>query len=149
MKKIFAIAAAALFIMSASAVFAAGNVGPGLGRLALAGKSGPGWELLGTFLNGICGNGTFAITTGTLGYQEGARIGMNEDVKVFVAQNMDSLATDIAKGEGEYIDALAALMQEDKAEFNSKMKANFRNIYTSYGLSAEEVAENILKVAKS
>lgn len=148
MKKTLTSVLAVLVIMSGTALFA-DNIGPGLGKIALEGKSGKGWELLGTFLNALCGNGTFAITTGTLGYKEGARIGMNEDVKVFVAQNMDALATDIAKGEGEYLDTLASLMQEDKVEFNGKMKANFKNIYTSYGLSAEEVAENILKVAKS
>ena len=147
MKKLFALVAVVFFLASASA-FAAGNVGPGLGRVVLQGQRGPVMELIGTFLNGIFCNGTFAITTGTLGYQNGAVIGMNEEVKVFVAQNMDNLATDIAKGEGEYLDSLATLMQvEDKVAFNGKMKANFKNIYTAYGLTSDEVAENILKVA--
>lgn len=149
MKKVLVSMMIAFFLVSGTAVFA-DNVGTGLGRVALQGKSGKGWELLGTFLNALCGNGTFAITTGTLGYRNGARIGMNEDVKVFVAQNMDSLATDLARGEGEYLDTLANLMQiEDKAVFNSKMKANFNNIYTSYGVSSEQVVENIYKVANS
>ena len=150
MKKIFATLVATIFIMSGTSVFA-DNIGPGLGRVALAGKSGQGWELLGTFLNyALCANGLFAISTGTLGYKNGARIGMNEDVKIFVAQNMDSLATDMAKGESEYLDTLANLMKiENKADFNNKMKTNFSNIYTSFGVSSEQVAENIFKVANS
>ena len=149
MKKILVTTIVALFVITGTSVFA-DNIGPGLGRLALAGKSGKGWDLLGTFLNGICGNGTFAITTGTLGYKQGARIGMNEEVKNFVAQNMDSLASDMAKGEGEYLDTLANLMKiENKADFNNKMKTNFSNIYTSFGVSSEQVAENIIKVANS
>ena len=139
----------AIFFLTSASAFAVDNIGPGLGRVALKGQKGKLMELVGTFLNGLCGNGTFAITTGTLGYKEGATIGMNHEVKTFVAQNMDSLATDIAKGEGEYLDALAALMQvEDKVSFNNKMKTNFRNIYTVYGLTSDEVAENILKVAE-
>ncbi|MCL1910810.1 MAG: DUF3015 domain-containing protein [Leptospirales bacterium] len=147
MKKLFA--SVTMVFLLTSSVFAADNIGPGLGRVLLKGNRGKVMELLGTFLNGLCGNGTFAITTGTLGYQNGAAIGMNEEVKTFVAQNMDGLATDIAKGEGEYLDALGVLVQvEDKVAFNSKMKANFRNIYTAYGLTSDEVAENILKVAE-
>ena len=149
MKKLFALIVAVFFLASSSA-FAADNIGPGLGRLLLKGQKGKVMELVGTFLNALCGNGTFAITTGTLGYQDGVAIGMNEEVKNFVAQNMDGLATDMAKGEGEYLDTLAALMQiEDKAEFNSKLKANFSNIYTSYGVNADQVTENILKITQS
>ena len=148
MKKILSICIVSIFL-SASAVFA-DNVGPGLGRMVLKGQRGKVMELIGTFLNGICANGTFAITKGTLDYKDGASIGMNEEVKNFVAKNMDNLATDMAKGDGEYLDTLAALMEiADKAEFNSKMKANFSNIYTSYGVSAEQVAENIFKVMQS
>jgi hypothetical protein len=149
MKKLFVSVSTVLLICASSAVFA-DNIGPGLGRVLLKGSKGKALELVGTFLNSLCANGTFAITTGTLGYQEGAAIGMNEDVTEFVAQNMDGLATDIARGEGEYLDTLASIMQvEDKTLFGSKMKENFRSIYTSYGLSAEEVAENIFKVAQS
>ena len=148
MKKILIVCVVSIFL-STSAVFA-DNVGPGLGRVVLQGQRGKVMELIGTFLNGIFCNGTFAITTGTLGYKNGAAIGMKEEVRTFIAQNMDNLATDMAKGEGEYLDSLATLMQvENKTEFNSKMKANFSNIYTSYGVSADQVAENIYKITQS
>ena len=148
MKKILTVCVVSL-CLTGSAVFA-DNVGPGLGRLVLQGQRGKVMELIGTFLNNLCGNGTFAITTGTLGYHDGASIGVNEEVRTFIAQNMDNLATDMAKGEGEYLDTLATLMKvENKGEFNSKMKVNFSNIYTSYGVSADQVAENIYKVTQS
>jgi hypothetical protein len=149
MKKILSVCVISIFMLSTNLVYA-DNVGAGLGRVALQGQKGKVMELIGTFLNGLCGNGTFAITTGTLGYKNGATIGLNEEVKNFIAQNMDNLATDMAKGDGEYIDTLATLMQiENKSEFNNKMKANFSNIYTSYGVSAEQVAENIYKLTQS
>ena len=148
MKKILTICVVSIFL-SGSAVFA-DNIGPGLGRVLLQGQRGKVMELLGTCLNATFANGTFAITTGTLGYHDGATIGMNEEVKSFIARNMDNLATDMAKGDGEYLDTLATLMKvENKTEFNSKMKANFSNIYTSYGVSADQVTENIYKVTQS
>lgn len=124
----------------------ADNVGPGLGRVALEGKSGKVWELVGTFLNGICANGTFAITSGTLGYKEGAKIGLNA-ADVYIAENMDDLANDIAKGDGEYVDTLARIMKvDDRSAFKDTLHKNFNKIYTSKDVSAQEVAENIKKL---
>ena len=141
MKKSFLVAAAVAMV-SCAGLFA-DNVGPGLGRIALEGKSGKGWELLGTFLNGLCYNGTFAITFGTSGYQDGARIGM-ADADLFIAENMDSLAKDIAIGEGEYLDTLTDILAvEDKVAFKTTLHENFSNIYTSSKVSADEVSSRI------
>lgn len=148
MKKILVAFLSIGVLFTASQAFA-DNIGPGLGRVLLEGKSGKGMELLGTCLNGTSGNGTFAITSGTLGYKDGALIGVNI-VDVYVAQNMDNLAIDIAKGEGEYVDTLAHLMEvEDKAAFISKLNQNFNSIFTSEAITSEQVAENIRRVHKA
>ena len=121
----------------------ADNIGPGLGRVALQGKSGKVWEFIGTTLNGICGNGTFAITSGTLGYKEGATIGYNA-ADLYIAENMDDLANDIAKGDGEYLDTLAQIMKvQDKSAFKDKLHKNFDKIYTSKDITSKEVSDNI------
>ena len=136
------IASVMFFALAGTQVFA-DNIGPGLGRTALKGKSGKVMELVGTFLNGLCGNGTFAITSGTSGYQEGATIGLNS-VDLYVAENMDSLANDIAKGNGEYLDTLAHLMKvENKDAFKENLHKNFNKIYTSKDVSSKEVVANI------
>lgn len=133
------------FTFIASNVFA-NNAGVGIGTVLLKGKQGKVMELIATCLNGLCGNGTFAITTGTLGYKEGAVIGINI-VDVYVAENMDSLANDIAKGDGEYIDTLAHLMKvENKDAFKEKLHNNFNKIYTSEGVTSTEVVANINQV---
>ena len=130
---------------AASNVFA-NNAGVGIGTVLLKGKQGKVMELIATCLNGLCGNGTFAITTGTLGYKKGAVIGMNA-VDVYVAENMDPLANDIAKGDGEYLDTLAFLMKvENKDAFKDKLHKNFNKIYTSKNVTSKEVVANINEI---
>ena len=141
MKKFVAVLLAFMLIGS---VFAfADNIGPGLGRIALQGKTGKGWEILGLTLNGLGGNGVFAITFGTSGYQNGAKIGKAE-TNTFIAENMDALAADIAKGEGEYLDTLAAMLEvADPVAFKVSAQAHFDDIFASPDVSAEEVSEKI------
>jgi hypothetical protein len=145
--------AAFVAVLAVSAFIAdaayADNVGCGLGRIALKGKKGKVFEILAVTTNGTFASQTFAITSGTSGYQEGVAIGMN-DIDVYVAENMDNLATDIAKGDGEYIDTLATMMNvSDKTIFKSKMKSNFNNIFTSENVTSKEVVANINRVANS
>lgn len=140
-KKVLAVATALL--VGASASMFADNIGCGLGRVLLKGKQGKGWEILGTTLNGCCGNGLFAITTGTLGYEEGATIAL-ADTNRFIADNMDNLAQDIAMGDGEYLDVLADMLAvSDKAAFKSTVQANFDNIYSSSDVTSTEVSAKI------
>ena len=140
-KKVLAVTAALL--VSASASMFADNIGPGLGRVLLSGKSGKLWEFVGTTLNGICGNGMFAITFGTSGYEEGAEIAL-ADTNRFIAANMDNLANDIAAGDGEYLEVLSDMLKvSDKAAFKSSLQANFSNIYSSSDVSAQEVSAKI------
>ena len=141
MKKFVAVL---LTVMLIGSVFAfADNIGPGLGRIALKGKTGKGWEILGITLNGLGGNGLFAISFGTSGYEKNAKIGKAETA-TFIAENMDALAADIAKGDGEYLNTLAAMLAAaDPAAFKADTQANFDEIFASPDVSAEEVTEKI------
>jgi len=142
MKKVLAAVFALSLTLVATEVFA-NNAGVGIGTVLLKGKQGKVMELAATCLNGISGNGTFAISTGTLGYKEGSVIGLNL-VDEYVAQNMDSLANDIAKGGGEYLDTLAHLMKvENKTAFKDNLHKNFNKIYTSKDVTSKEVVANI------
>ena len=98
-----------LVLFSASMAFAVPeeNCGCGLGSMILEGQDGLISQLAATVTNGISGNQTFGITTGTLGCEKADSIVMNEKVNIFVAENMDNLAIDIASGQGETLDALA------------------------------------------
>lgn len=139
-KKIAVLVAAGMLALSSSAF--ATNVGPGLGYVLIGDKTGPVWDLLASWLNGIWWNQWVAITFGTSGYDNGL-VGMTE-TNQFVADNMDALAADIAKGEGEYIDTLSTMLNvSDSVAFKATLQNNFEEIFTSADVSAEEVTSKI------
>jgi hypothetical protein len=60
--------------------------------------------------NGISGNQTFGITSGTSGCDADSVILLEQEQEVFVAANLDNLSQDMAAGEGQYLHSMAALM---------------------------------------
>jgi len=148
-KKVAVAALVVLGIFGSSGVFANNqNVGIGLGSTLLKGQKGKLMEIIAVTLNyGVCYNGLFAITFGTLGYKENVEIGMGA-ADSYIAENMDALAIDIAKGDGEYLDTLAQIMKvSDKDAFKSKVQENFDAIYGSQNVTSREVSESIKNIA--
>lgn len=128
------------------------NVGVGFGTWIFQGfKPSQGYkgklaELTILTWNGFSYTSTFAITSGTSGYKEGAPIGLNL-VDSFVAENMDNLAIDIARGDGQYLDALAHLMKvSNKDSFKNNLKNNFNKIYPTKEITSKDVVKNIILV---
>lgn len=143
-------------MMLAGSAFAAGefrqNTGCGLGAAAL-GKSAFADTLIGnlvvTFLNGISGNQTFGITTGTSECKAPSKVADNGILKEFVVANMDNLAKDIAMGQGESLTTLAELMgvaKDSRTAVYAKLQSNFSNIFTSENVDAAQVVDNIITV---
>ena len=126
------------------------NCGCGLGTMAL-GKNEPTVvsQTAATFLNGLCGNQTFGISSGTLDCNPAPAIAANERVKEFIRGNMDQLAMDIAIGQGESLNSLADLMDvsaKDRPVLYTKLQKNFDAIFTAHDLSSDDVASNLDKV---
>src|SRR5574340_447806 len=123
------------------------NTGCGLGSMVMEKQDSVVTQVLAVTTNGTFGNQTFGITSGTLGCAKPAKIVSNDKVNVFVASNMDALATDIANGQGETFDTLAVMMEvEDKAAFVAKLQANFDKIYTADSVSSADVIDNIITI---
>ena len=102
--------------------------------------------MLAVTTNGIFGNQTFAITSGTLDCEQPSKIVSRERVNTFVADNMDNLATDIARGHGEYLNTLAVLMEvpeDSRADFYVRLQSNFSTIYSSPQVNSTEVVSSI------
>ncbi len=122
------------------------NTGCGLGTTIWEGSDALLFQLCASSTNGISGNQTFGITSGTLGCEDFKGIVSNEKIQLFIANNMDSLANDISEGNGEYLNTLAVLMEvkeENRTEFYGKMQSNFSNIFTSNNVTSTQVAGNI------
>ncbi len=142
-------------LMMAGSAFAntvSQDCGCGLGRVLIGEKQGLVWNLLGTFLNGICGNQTFGMTTGTLGCDTGGKIVMNERMEHFVADNRDNLAQDIASGKGETLAALAEIAQvapENQGRMFSMLQSSFDAIYPDANVSDKHVVTVINDIVAS
>ncbi len=155
MKKVLVVALAVMLsfalVGSASAAMKEtyGAAGCGLGGMVIGDEPGL-IQLVATFLNGICANQTFGITSGTLGCDQPRKMAKNDRVNEFVASNMDSLAKDIAAGRGETLDAFAELMKvpaQDRAAFAQKLQANFAKIFTSENVVLADVVDNVITVS--
>ena len=147
MKK-WMIALSTLFVLTGTSFAAtvSEDCGCGLGREMIGQEEGLGWNILGTSLNGISGNQTFGMSSGTLGCSKPTKFVMNERMDVFVSENMDSLAVDIATGNGENLDALMEIAQvsgADKAKACSALQTNFDSIYPAANVMDTDVAHSI------
>ncbi len=103
-------------------------------------------QVVATFLNGICANQTFGITSGTLECTPAPSIASNQRIRTYVTANMDQLAVDIAVGQGSTLNALADLMevpQSDRSALFTKMQSNFDRIFTTADLSADTLVLNL------
>ncbi|MBF0224046.1 MAG: DUF3015 family protein [Desulfobacterales bacterium] len=152
MKKFIVILCVSMMLVTSAYAGSKENCGCGLGQMALGDQDSLLMQLVVTFLNGICGNQTFGISSGTLGCQKPSTIVLNEQLNIFVADNMDNLAVDIAAGQGETLDALAEIAQipvEKRGEFNLTLQNNFDSIYLSQDVTNKDVVSKIQSIVES
>ncbi len=148
MKKI--LGSVALVAALTSSAFAAGNSnsGCGLGSIVIKNQDSTLMQVLAVTTNGTSSNQTFGITSGTSNCDKPSKFVSNDKINIFVADNMDVLAMDIAQGQGESLETLATLLKvEDKATFATKLQANFDKIYTNEAVSSAQVIDNIVTIA--
>ena len=140
MKKFLALAAFAV-AFSASSAFAGDSTGCGLGSYIFQGHSGPVFQVLAvTTNNGSFGNQTFGISSGTSGCDTNGKISAKSgNVFAFLEKNMEQFAVDAARGHGETIDTIAAMMGVDAEKAGSVVKENFAFIFDSHDVSAVTV----------
>ncbi len=122
------------------------NTGCGLGTIIFEGKDGLISQICAATTNGSFGNQTFGITSGTIECEKATAFASNEQLNKFVGENMDNLAMDMSKGNGEYLLTLAVLLDvpvAERAHLYSVLQANFSKIYTSENVTHIDVLNNI------
>lgn len=146
MKKIIAATALAA-ALPLSAFAAPSDAGCGLGSVIFADQPDTlVSNVLAATTNATSGNQTFGMTTGTLNCNEKNSLLAMES---FINNNLDTLAVDAARGEGETLDTLAAMWgmdEQDKARFAQTTKENYASIFASDSTTATEVLENLNQV---
>ena len=146
MKKVLVSLAAVVALGSSLMASPNTQTGCGLGAVIIKDDSSAVLLALQATTNGIFMNQTFGITTGTLGCKK-TKFVMNERAEEFVASNMDTLAKEIAMGQGESIDTLAELLNiQDKEGFATALQANYNKIYASKNVKMADVLDNIATI---
>jgi hypothetical protein len=145
------IVALTLATLSLSTVaFAADNVGGcGWGSKLFDGQKGIAPQVLAVTTNGTSGNQTFGISSGTSGCTQDGTVVSKWKTAAFIGSNMNRLALDVSRGQGESLNSLAAITgvtAEDTAKFNLALQQNFASIFPSADVSSDEVASSIKNI---
>ena len=146
MKKIMIL----MLVLLAPAFTFAQNVGQcGWGSKLFDGQRGIIPQIFAVTTNGTSGNQTFAITSGTSGCTQDGVVRSSWKTAAFIDSNMNKLAKDISRGEGEALNSLASLVGVDKNDskvFALTLQENFANIFASDDISSDAVYTNIKNV---
>lgn len=73
----------------------------------------------------------------------------NLEFMKFMNNNMDKIALDISKGNGEYLKHISKVYNVEYLSLSKKLQANFTEIYTYDNIQVDEVIFNIEKVINS
>jgi len=122
----------------------ADSAGCGVGSILFDGQSGLAPNVLAATTNGISGNNTFGMTSGTLGCNANDTVTAAADI--FLKSNMERVARDMATGEGEALETLATLMgieDADKPAFYTVSQSNFKTIYSRDDVTSNEVLASL------
>jgi hypothetical protein len=127
----------------------ADSSGCGVGTILFKGQTGVAPQVLAVTTNGTLGNQTFGITSGTLGCTRDGVVSPPAEVRMLVVSSLDTLATDVARGEGETLASLASAMEieeADRAHLYGALKSNFTRIFPSENVTADEVLVSLQTV---
>ena len=117
------------------------NVGCGLGSQIFKGRATIEQSAAVT-TNGTSSNQTFGISFGTSGCTKDGVVDPPQQAAAYTSGNLDKLASDAARGEGESLKSLAELMgiaEQDQHVFFQTSQRNFSTIFSSENTTADEV----------
>jgi hypothetical protein len=135
MKHILTIAA--LLTFGAVANAKVGPAGCGLGNVVF----GKDTQILAATTNGTSGNQTFGITSGTSNCTAGGGVAQLES---FIEVNQVALANDVARGEGETITTLAAILGcNDASKLGTELKGNYQDIFSRPAATPAELSNGV------
>lgn len=143
MKKFVMAACCVLALGSATAAYAGEKSGGcGIGKEIMAGKTGLGPNLVAAILNNILIPNTFFMSTGILGCDTTKSVKNEQQGETFVASNMDTLAVEMAQGNGDHLAALASILgvaDQDKSAFFSLAKDQYEPLFSATGATPSDV----------
>lgn len=125
------------------------NVGCGLGSMVWEGSEGTIPQVFAATTNGTFGTQTFGITSETSGCAPNGKVSLNQRTSMFIGPNINRLAQDMSRGNGETLASLADVMQiapEDRSAFFAATQKNFERIMPNENATAEDMTEGLFAV---
>jgi len=129
----------------AQSAFAAGYGAGGCGLGSMIFGEEPGLvQVFASTTNGTSGNQTFGITSGTSNCGSNGLVLSQKKQEIFVKQNFDSLAKDMAIGSGESLSTLSLLLgcQSSTEQLGTFTQENYEKIYKN-GVTPIEMLNSI------
>lgn len=145
MKKILYVSA--VMACLSSAAYAVDSTGCGLGSTIFKEQQGLIPQVLAVTTNGTSGNQTFGITSGTLGCDRNGKItGGTGKILAFLENNVDAFAFDVAKGNGETINAIAQIANMDSEKAGKILKDNFNELFVDENVDVVALSQQVAKL---
>lgn len=121
--------------------------GCGLGSTIWTDGSNLAHQVLGAITNGLSGNNTFGMTSGTSNCQiDGASFAQT----VFIEANKVALANDIARGHGDTLASLTKMYGCENAETVAPLlQSNYKQIFSNDDVSAQDIDQSISGLIKN
>jgi len=149
-KIVAGIAVLAFVLLASSSAYAKGETvaGCGLGSLAFEEQDTKVRMIIMATTNGTFGSQTFGISSGTSNCELSGDRASNANV--YIEANRIALANDIARGEGETLVSLSAILGVDNEEaFGSLLQKNYGEIFPTADVSSTEVSNAIIRISQS
>ena len=112
-----------------------GMAGCGLGSVLFGETESRGGQVLAATTNGIYGNNTFGMSSGTsncVPEESETTAQLKKNMEMFVAANREALANDIAKSNGETITTLSGMMGcKDSTYLGAKLQTRYEKIFAT------------------
>jgi hypothetical protein len=116
--------------------------GCGFGAMIFDGNKKVLHQILAATTNGILGNQTFGISSGTLGCTNDGIVMNDQKAVVYARANFDNLSQEMARGGGEHLAALATLMgvpAQQQPAFFALTQERYGELYQSDATTADEM----------
>ncbi len=129
-----------------SQLASANDTGCGLGSMVIKDNTKL-MQILAATSNGLAGNQTFAISTGTSNCKAQNFVMTEKAVQYFAEVNKDDLSREMAKGQGEKLQTLAALYgcetPASRAQFAKAAQAAYSRILPTQNTAVSEMVKNL------
>jgi hypothetical protein len=141
-------------LMASSTAFAVSPGGPGCGwgNLLFKGDAGlPAHIIAWSTNNTVSGNNTLGMTSGTNGCSSDGALTYGGG-KVNISGILDEFSEDVAKGEGEALNAVAVMIgveKQDRVIFAQVTHENFEVLFPNENVTAEQVLNSLVQVLKN